>query len=254
MMRVGHVRVLTAFFAAITLHALLLNWLLPANQHLSISNSLLNVELLKKFRPSEVQKKTVLKSAVAATPEPSSQHKTIAHEAQRKPVAKRTEVVARQHNLSRSSVIQSTHKPVSKLTFKPIAKPVIKAPVIKAIATAQQPSAHQLAHASASAEKRALPDQHSASTASPMPSSMPASAQSILLANIHYPRRARRHGWQGKGEFQLAIDSQSIRNITMLVSTGHAILDRAVRRGLASVDHIAIADGQYRLPVEFRIQ
>jgi len=76
----------------------------------------------------------------------------------------------------------------------------------------------------------------------------------MLLANIQYPPMARRHGWQGAGEFQLDIDSQSIRNITMLVSTGYAVLDGAVRRGLASVEHVPVADGQYRLPVEFRLQ
>jgi len=76
----------------------------------------------------------------------------------------------------------------------------------------------------------------------------------MLLANIHYPPQARRHGWQGAGEFQLDIDSQSISRVTMLMSTGHAILDRAVRRGLDNVEHVPVANGQYRLPVEFHLQ
>jgi len=86
------------------------------------------------------------------------------------------------------------------------------------------------------------------------PATLAAGVQAMLLANIHYPRQARRHGWEGAGEFQLDIDSQSIRNITMLVSTGHAILDRAARRGLTGIDRVPIADGRYRLPVEFRLQ
>jgi len=83
---------------------------------------------------------------------------------------------------------------------------------------------------------------------------MAADVQSMLLTNIHYPAQARRRGWQGAGEFQLDIDSQSIRKITMLMSTGHAILDRAVRRGLGDIEHVPVANGQYRLPVEFRLQ
>jgi len=232
---------MTALFAAITLHALLLSWSLPANKHLSISNGPLHVELLKGLQPAETKQQPARQPIASPAPVPENQHKTIAQQEQRTLVAKRT-TVAEQH-----------HSPTHRLAVKPTPKPAMQSPAVKAIATAKQQT-KQITDTSARLEHEQLPARHSESAASSMPSRMPARVQSMLLAHIHYPRRARRHGWQGKGEFQLAIVSQSIRNITMLVSTGHAVLDRAVRRGLTSVDHIAIADGQYRLPVEFLIQ
>ncbi len=240
-MTAGHVRVLAALVAAIALHALLLSWSLPANKHLNISNGPLHVELLKGLQPVETKQQSALQPVVTPAPVPENQHKTIAQQEQRTLVAKRETVAEQQYN------------PTHRLAIKLTPKPTMQSPAVKTIATAKQQT-NQITDTSVRLEHEQLPARHSEPAASSMPYRMPASVQSMLLAHIHYPRRARRHGWQGKGEFQLAIVSQSIRNITMLVSTGHAVLDRAVRRGLASVDHIAIADGQYRLPVEFRLQ
>jgi len=229
-----HVRVLTALFAAITLHALLLNWLLPASKQLSVSNALLHVELLKNAPTDPLQAKAAAPATVATSPA-ESPRQTVKPKLRHKAVVRRHSVAVQQHQAA----------------FQPVAKAVN----VQAVASAhQQPRRSRQTVQPSVATARERVRQGRGKPAAPGVRSMPASAQSMLLANIRYPRLARRRGWQGKGEFQMAIVSQSIRNITMLVSTGHAVLDRAVQRGLSGVDHIPVADGQYRLPVEFRLQ
>jgi len=237
-MGVGYVRVLTALLAAITLHALLLSWSLPASKHLTISNGQMHVELIKSSRPLEAASKAAVQPTAVATP--VLRHPGKVPKAHVKPVVRHTVVAVQQH----------------RLPSKQPSRVVVKSTRTKVTAPAHQQTRPpgQVAHELAGSTNNPLRTGHSESAAPHKLSFMPASAQSMLLASIHYPRLARRHGWQGKGVFQLAIVSQSIRNITMLGSTGHAILDRAARLGLASVDHIPVVDGKYRLPVEFRLQ
>jgi TonB family protein len=83
---------------------------------------------------------------------------------------------------------------------------------------------------------------------------VPQDIQKHILAQVHYPMQARRRGWQGRAEFQLNVYQQSIHAVTLLASTGHPILDRAARRGLASMRQIPLSNGLYRMPVIFRLQ
>lgn len=83
---------------------------------------------------------------------------------------------------------------------------------------------------------------------------VPSDVQRIILANISYPRQARRHGQEGKAEFRFNINRQMVQHVTMLASTGHPILDRAARHGLISMHSLPLKDGDYRLPVVFRLQ
>ncbi len=84
--------------------------------------------------------------------------------------------------------------------------------------------------------------------------SLPASARRMLLAHITYPPMARRLGWQGAGLFRLDVQRRRIVRVSALASTGYRLLDRAVLNGLRDVPELDIADGRYRLPVEFRLQ
>lgn len=83
---------------------------------------------------------------------------------------------------------------------------------------------------------------------------VPAEVQATILANVSYPRQARRRGWEGEAAFRFNINSQSIQSVTMLTSTGYPILDRAAHRGLLSIHSLPLTDGSYRLPVIFRLQ
>jgi len=247
-----HVRVLTALVAAMILHAVLLIWPLPADKPVDISNTLLHVDLLEAPGPA----------AAPSTPRMS-------------PVRDLHEQVSAQQNSSEQPQHRS-HSPATAMApvaqrHKPApaplhmttlaAKSFATSPAIRQSAPHQQRSRKlpRSLHAAVTGKKEPQPvRQAGAIPPHPIPSHQPATmtaaARSMLLANIHYPPMARRHGWQGVGEFQLDINRQSIRHVTMLASTGHAILDRAARLGLASVDHVPVADGQYRLPVEFRLQ
>jgi len=83
---------------------------------------------------------------------------------------------------------------------------------------------------------------------------LPSSARRALLAHIVYPRLARRLGWEGKGLFRLDVQRRHIVRVAPLASTGYRVLDRAVLEGLRDVARLDVADGWYRLPVEFRLQ
>jgi len=83
---------------------------------------------------------------------------------------------------------------------------------------------------------------------------VPRAVQTRILAEVHYPRQARRHGWQGKAEFEFDVHQQSIQTITLLASTGYPILDRAAQRGLSAISHVSLSNGLYRMPVVFRLQ
>ena len=83
---------------------------------------------------------------------------------------------------------------------------------------------------------------------------VPQGVQQQLLVNLTYPKLARRHGWQGRAEFELRIYKQSVDKLTLLASTGFPVLDHAAERGLAHVRNIPLSNGLYRMPVVFNLR
>jgi len=238
-MTARHVRVLTALVAAIALHALLLSWPLPASRQLALlNNGLLHIDLLKAPEPATMRPNS-----------PSMPMQRVQVKQQQKKVMS-AKKLQHKHRPPVADTVATAQKPIPKP--KPASQPTGIKPALAARLQVQATT--KLAHADSVHREEQRPDSRGATSEARLPATLASGAQAMLLANIHYPPQARRHGWQGKGEFQLAVVSQNIRNITMLVSTGHAILDRAVRRGLAGIKHVPVADGQYRLPVEFRLQ
>jgi len=225
-MATRHVRILTALFAAIILHALLLSWSLPSSNSITINDGLMQVDLLKADKPSVARPASPPRAIADAQPKRQQKAAAQVKRAKHQQTSQPTRTVIAIRQLTPGSALVKSH--------------------------VSEKKSHPPHHAETTQVADHRPVNHGESaTRAP---SMAAGVQTMLLANIHYPAQARRHGWQGAGEFQLDIDSQSIRKITMLMSTGHAILDRAVRRGLGSIEHVPVANGQYRLPVEFRLQ
>jgi len=74
-----------------------------------------------------------------------------------------------------------------------------------------------------------------------------------ISAQVHYPKRARRHGWQGTVECEFDVRNHRLQKITILTPSDHAILDRAAKRGLQALDAIDLVDGRYRMPVVFNL-
>jgi len=83
---------------------------------------------------------------------------------------------------------------------------------------------------------------------------VPEGVQQQLLVNLTYPKLARRHGWQGRAEFELRIYKQSVDKLTLLASTGFPVLDHAAERGLALVRDIPLSNGLYHMPVVFELR
>lgn len=76
----------------------------------------------------------------------------------------------------------------------------------------------------------------------------------MILSHISYPSKARRKGWQGNAMFNLAVHEQKLASLDLSLSSGHSLLDRAAMRGIRAIDHLPLANGTYRLPVEFKLQ
>jgi len=106
--------------------------------------------------------------------------------------------------------------------------------------------------ASQQQEKTVNKQQQHTNTVQMMP--VPPHVQQVILSHIQYPRQARRRGLQGKAEFKLDINKQSIQQVTMLASTGYTSLDRAAKKGLTTIDSLPLDDGSYSLAVIFQIQ
>lgn len=83
---------------------------------------------------------------------------------------------------------------------------------------------------------------------------IPAHVERMILTHIHYPRKARRKGWQGRAMFHLDVREQKLARLDIHLSSGHNMLDRAAIRGIQSIAHLPLANGLYSLPVEFRLQ
>jgi len=83
---------------------------------------------------------------------------------------------------------------------------------------------------------------------------MPVDIQQKILTQVSYPMRARRRGWEGKAEFRINVQAQAVQHVTMLFSTGHALLDHAAEKGIVSIGLLPLSDGSYRFPVVFQLQ
>ncbi|MDQ7058456.1 MAG: energy transducer TonB [Ghiorsea sp.] len=86
------------------------------------------------------------------------------------------------------------------------------------------------------------------------PALIPKDIQRVILTKITYPKQALRRGWEGQAKFSLEIHQHNIQHVTMLVSTGYQVLDRAARRGIASIQSLPLHDGTHLLPITFRLQ
>jgi len=232
MFKAGHARLLAAMIAAIGLHALFFS-LLPSQNSLllHIPEGDLHVELLAQkqdSRPAKVQHASSTPHAVKehVKPEPLSQKQHISHRHQQPPAPQPGTIADQQSH--------KTNKQVNKQTIKSNETKAVAASDTSHVAIVKQSSEE-----SAAASSGAVIPRH---------------IQKTILAQVHYPKRARRHGWQGRAEFQFNVQQKTIHKITMLASTGHPLLDRAARRGLTSVNQIPLSNGLYRMPVVFRLQ
>ena len=134
-----------------------------------------------------------------------------------------------------------------------------KEPTQKVLAT-QHKSSHQRNNADeqqdiprkqVKADKPQAKELHKSST---NPALIPKDIQRVILTKITYPKQALRRGWEGQAKFSLEIHQHNIQHITMLVSTGYQILDRAAQRGIASIQTLPLHDGKHLLPITFRLQ
>ncbi len=192
MIRQGHVRLLVALLAAVSLHALLL--MRTDDSSLTITaqseGDLLQVALL----------------AQAERP-----HKPVKREA------------------------KQPSNPASELTLRRRAIPMVEQGI--------QDVEEETSESSVSPESEDV-----------VMAQVPAAVQSIILAKVDYPRQARRRGYEGKAEFRFDVSRQAVQQVSMLVSSGYPVLDKAARKGLLSVGSLPLNDGSYRLPVIFRLQ
>ncbi len=83
---------------------------------------------------------------------------------------------------------------------------------------------------------------------------IPQAIQQRILANIYYPKQAKRRGWEGTAKFSLDVYQHDILGVQMLISTGYKVLDSAAQKGIASIKTLPLHDGKHVLPVTFRLQ
>jgi TonB family protein len=232
-----HARLAVAVVAAASLHGLVLYALFesPARDTPEIGR-FIELELVKSRidQISQERQPTSTAAPTAALPDPHQ----LAHHPARKPESKEAAASV--------PVRSERHKPQSQAV----------AMVAKAlVAVRSRNSVKEVIPENHDTPAAASPSQAEAEAApQDGPAVVPMHVQRQLLARVHYPRVARRHGWQGRVELQLDIRQQSIQEISTLVSSGRPVLDRAARRGLKQVGYIALADGLYRMPVTFRLQ
>ncbi|MFQ5518718.1 MAG: TonB family protein [Mariprofundus sp.] len=233
---------MAAAVAAISLHALLLSLLPSYQQTLAVlaPEGSLQVELMKQSTPLSEQP---THRTTSATAEPQQDKR------------------ARQ---AREAIVLTVPvkqiPPAEQLTSKPfMAKPSMTKQTAP-VASAAEVLVKEPAKISESIPKQttstALNSNKAAETSTDNQgaAAVPNHLQQLVLAHVTYPKRARRRGWQGRTELEFTVQQQAVFEITMLASSGHPILDRAAKRGLATVDSIPLSNGLYRMPVEFRLQ
>jgi len=149
-------------------------------------------------------------------------------------------------------------KPVA-MVSTPAKRTVQQPPKVKVVTTASTQQAqkpdHEVAtqqretsHVAAKVAHEAAPESASSAAA------IPADVEQMILTQISYPRQARRKGWQGKATFHLDVREQKLAQLDLFHSSGHHLLDRAAMRSIRAMDRLPLANGLYRLPVEFRLQ
>jgi len=246
MNRQGYARLTAALVAAVGLHALLFS-LLPTRQQIPLFTSAgaLEVELLAAQHHAAVSPPAPRTTAIAIpsqpaavtkpvtpTAKPVQMNKPVTPQSARQPIAIRTASTSNHLAAKPSRVHTTQHRPQPK-PVTAVSKPV---------------------HAAQRAQPTPGSSDISAAAGSLGTPHVPQAVQQRMLTHVHYPGQARRHGWQGRAEFELNVQQQSIHAVTLLASTGFPILDRAAERGLASVSRIPLSNGLYRMPVVFHLQ
>ena len=234
MLRAGHARFAAALIAAVMLHALLL--LFPSSIRLSNLQPLpgaMRVELLEAHQAS-------VRRMVRERPREEAQRKTTT----RQPAKRASKAIE-----SHVATAKSAAPAVAKRREVQAAPPMRKKQTQVAYEPSPAPSEP------VAAGQRTTPDAAS-SESSPASGAevMPDEVQARIVAHIRYPRQARRLGWQGRARFQLHVKEQTIGSVVLLASSGYGILDQAARKGIERSGRVPLADGNYLLPVEFRLQ
>jgi len=217
----GHARLLVAFIVAMAVHGLL--FVGPAEQSESDTYPSMQIELLAQPRTSAVAHAKPLNDDKQATQKDVPTPPNL--------IAKKTE---HKPTLHQQTVALSKLIPVQKAVVANIekkAKPKTVLEVLNNTAPTQE--------------------QQDGNDADRV---MPVDIQKKILTQVSYPMRARRQGWEGRAEFQVNVRNQDVQQVTMLLSTGHAMLDHAAQKGIVSIASLPLSDGSYRLPVVFRLQ
>lgn len=229
-----------AAVAAVSLHVLLFILLISPSQKVNVATyqGALQIELLARktqIFPHKTVIQPVKSMAQQNTEEPMKQ-----------PLLPKA--VAAQPVPPVLEVIQPVQQSVSQ-AVQQVQQTALDAPIQKAIATPALETAQSKKEPTTIAHKQPEKSSHKRGA-----SVVPQHVQRQILAEVHYPRQARRRGWQGSAEIQFDVHQQSIQAVRLLASTGYPILDRAAQRGLSAVQHISLSNGLYRMPIVFRLQ
>ncbi len=138
----------------------------------------------------------------------------------------------------------------NKITMK--AEDTIKSSMINIPIQSEMPKLETLTQAQV--EKPPLKHVPSTVKLSPQVTFVPLNIQSTVLAQVDYPRLARRRGWQGAAELRFDITNEKVGEISIFASTGFDVLDQAAYQALASISDLPLSNGSYRLPVVFKLQ
>jgi len=224
MLESGHVRLLLAFFAAMSLHGLLFVW--SPEQFKQPTFPSMQVEFLAQPHTSSVARASL-----------SSAHRLSLKPGQEDTLKSKQAILAKKENAK--AVINQYKEAFQKSKFIPQHEPVTTESIAEPIV---------LKHDEPS---QVRPNMQSGKDIDMV---LPVDIQKRILTRVTYPRRARRLGWEGKAEFRIYVIGRGIQQVTMLLSSGHALLDRAAKKGINSIDVLPLHDGLYRFPVVFRLQ
>jgi len=222
----GHARLLAAFIAAMGLHGLL--FVLQMQQPDSSSYLSMQVEFLAQPQTSSAASVKQINShepIASAIQEKSLLPKPIiAKEVASKPVIHQQTV-----KLSEPAPTQETEEVKADINIKSKSTVVLKSNL---------PAQEQL----------------EVSSGEDADMVMPVDIQKKILTQVSYPMRARRLGWEGSARFRINVRGQGVQQVMLLLSTGHALLDRAAQKGIASIESLPLGDGNYSFPVVFQLR
>jgi len=224
MLESGHVRLLLAFFAAMSLHGLLFVCSLPQLKQPTFPS--MQVEFLAQPHTSST-----------ASAGLSSAHRSSLKPGQEDTLKPNPVIISKRENAK--AVINQYKEAFQKAKLIPLHESVTTESIAEPIV---------LKHDEPS---QVRPNMQSGKDIDMV---LPVDIQKRILTRVSYPRRARRLGWEGKAEFRIHVISRGIQQVTMLLSSGHALLDRAAKKGINSIGALPLNDGLYRFPVVFRLQ